>query len=169
MSYRVTLRHVDDVSRARLRQKLRDCRHVGSCLRWVGALDADGYGRFYFQYKTTGAHRAAWVLYNGPIPSDRQIDHVCRNRWCVNVGHLELVTPRENVLRGEGLAAKAARATHCANGHEWTEANTQVGKRPDGSFKQRRCVQCRKAYGAKYRRTHHEQRLEYQRRYRARL
>ncbi|WP_353848602.1 HNH endonuclease signature motif containing protein [Cellulomonas sp.] len=66
----------------------------------------------------------AWEQENGPIPPGMQLDHLCRVRECVNPLHLELVTQRENILRGESPAAHHARKTHCDHGHEFTPENT---------------------------------------------
>lgn len=71
-----------------------------------------------------GAHRYAYEHFIGPIPEGLQVDHLCRVRNCVNPDHLEAVTCRENVLRGDGVAAANARATHCPQGHAYDEANT---------------------------------------------
>ena len=69
-------------------------------------------------------HRLFYANYCGIIPDGMQIDHLCRNRWCVNPMHMEPVTIRENVLRGIGPGAVNARKTACMHGHEFTEANT---------------------------------------------
>ena len=63
--------------------------------RWTGRLDRDGYGRA----GSDMAHRRAWEEAVGPIPDGMQIDHLCRTRDCINVDHLEVVTPWENVHR----------------------------------------------------------------------
>jgi len=76
-----------------------------------------GYSTLRFQGKMYAAHRAAYEVFIGPIPEGLQIDHLCRNRVCVNPDHLEPVTRRENLLRGEGFSAQAARKTHCPQGH----------------------------------------------------
>jgi len=77
------------------------------------------------------AHRFAYELLVGPIPEGLELDHLCRNRACVKVtpddhgpAHLEPVTKRENILRGEGMGARHARQTHCKRGHPFDEANT---------------------------------------------
>ncbi len=62
-------------------------------------------------------HRYVYELLVGPIPDGFDIDHLCRVRNCVNPEHLEAVTHRENMLRGDTLAAANAAKTHCPKGH----------------------------------------------------
>ena len=73
-------------------------------------------------------HRAIYEKFVGPIPDGLTIDHLCRNRLCVNPAHLEPVTLAANVLRGESLPAKNARKTHCPKGHPYDETNTHITK-----------------------------------------
>ncbi len=95
------------------------------CWLWTAGRNADGYGWFKAEQGAVLAHRYAYERLIGPVPDGRQLDHLCRVRHCVNVfGHIEPVTCRENVLRGTGLAADAARRTHCINGHPFDEQNT---------------------------------------------
>lgn len=67
------------------------------------------------------------------------LDHLCRNRACVRRSHLQPVTNKENVLRGESILAENARKTHCKNGHELTPENTYMRKRMQGG---RMCKLC---------------------------
>lgn len=99
------------------------------CWIWRGPVNADGYGRFTPGSSTQkSAHRVTYEEVFGPIPTGLQLDHRCRNRTCVNPLHLEPVTARENVMRGNGRAAINARKTHCVAGHEYTPANTYHSK-----------------------------------------
>jgi hypothetical protein len=98
------------------------------CWPWTGEIDRDGYGVIIIwdgpQRRRRAAHRAAYVVLIGEFPADLVVDHLCRNRSCVNPAHLEPVTRGENVLRGEGPSAKAARSAACGNGHEYTPETT---------------------------------------------
>lgn len=104
------------------------------CWPWQRSRDPSGYGRIQVGGRSTnggrllGAHRIAYKLVKGPIPEGLQIDHLCRNRRCINPDHLEAVTMRENTLRGFGVAACHARQTHCKRGHPFDEANTDRGE-----------------------------------------
>jgi hypothetical protein len=105
------------------------------CLVWTAQKTPAGYGRFQARSKNWLAHRWIYEQLVGPIPEGLTLDHLCRNRSCVNVEHLEAVTLRENCSRGE-----KARRTHCPHGHEYTPANTIWNKR--GDLRHRECRRC---------------------------
>lgn len=107
------------------------------CIEWVGGLNWKGYGKVAIGGRTKVAHRVAYELLVGPIPDGLTLDHLCRNRACVNPEHLEPVTNRENILRGTAPSAMNAAKTHCPQGHPYDEANTYVSAK--GS---RHCRQC---------------------------
>lgn len=92
------------------------------CWNWTGPRDHNGYGTVTIDGHTK-AHRAFYTRHVGEIPEGLQLDHLCRNRGCVNPEHLEPVTLRENVLRGTGVTAVNARRTHCIHGHLLEEPN----------------------------------------------
>lgn len=102
------IRNLPDDYRAHLRerifQKSRSNDESG-CLEWTGPRNRHGYGsvrlRVEGRVRYTGAHRAAWLAFQGAIVGDLVIDHLCRNRACVNVAHMELVTNATNALRGD--------------------------------------------------------------------
>jgi hypothetical protein len=83
-------------------------------------------------------HRIVYEMLIGEIPEGLQLDHLCRNRICVNPRHLEPVTQKENLLRSPITVPSLNRAkTHCPKNHEYSAGNTRIEK--DGS---RRCKQC---------------------------
>lgn len=118
-------------------------KHTPGCIEWDGAIDRDGYGR---TGKWVLAHRVAWTAKFGIIPRGKQIDHICRNRRCVNTDHMELVTQKENILRGIGPTAVNARKRYCSKGHALSGSN--LVRRPDGH---RECRECRRARWRAYR------------------
>ncbi len=103
------------------------------CWNWLPALNNSGYGCF----KLTSSHRASYEIHIGPIPDGLDIDHLCRNRKCVNSDHLEVVTRRENLVRGNTIIARNVRQTHCTKGHPYSGKNLSIHR--DGS---RRCRVC---------------------------
>lgn len=118
-----------------------------TCWLWTAGKIPDGYGTFYVgrsdeKRLSSLAHRYSYELHHGPIPKGKEIDHLCGVRSCVNPLHLEAVTHRENVLRGNANAAHNARKTHCKKGHELT---------PDNYYSygnKRHCRTCARAWSA---------------------
>lgn len=109
----------------------------GDCWVWAGFLDSKGYGKLSSRGKTLFAHRVSYELIVAEIPDGLQIDHLCRNKSCVNPWHLEPVTGSVNTLR-----AVEARIppTHCRHGHEYTDETLLIRPTPTGST--RKCRIC---------------------------
>ncbi len=98
---------------------------TNTCWLWTGYVARDGYGRYWAGDKPVVAHRAVYGVLVGEVPAGKQLDHLCRNRTCVNPTHLEPVTQRENILRGSGLAANNSKKTNCPLGHEYSGTNSR--------------------------------------------
>ena len=111
------------------------------CWYWTSTIHKDGYGEFKLNYKQLLAHRVSYELFRNKIPNDKVIDHLCRNRICVNPNHLEVVTFYENLKRGIHMTKN-----HCKNGHDFNEKNTRVD-----SNKHRHCRVCEKISQRKHR------------------
>ncbi len=118
------------------------------CWIWLGGKNTDGYGYFYTNSKTVRCSRFIYEYHHGQICPDLVIDHLCRNRICCNPLHLELVTQKENILRGIGITAINSKKTRCPQGHEYDEINTyHYIFRGNPS---RRCKECVKKRTLKY-------------------
>lgn len=109
---------------------------ANGCWIWDKPHPETGYG----QFQGSHAHRWSYEHLICDIPAGLDLDHLCRNRGCVNAYHLDPVPRGVNVLRGTCPAAENARKTHCVRGHEFTQVNTYIT--PDG---RRQCRSCRAA------------------------
>lgn len=107
------------------------------CWNWLGTLTSHGYGSVYFQGKSYQAHRAVFSLLKEKVPAELVLDHLCRNRKCVNPSHLEIVTNKENNLRGTSFAAINAKKRECIRGHALKGKNLRSQEVPG-----RRCLSC---------------------------
>lgn len=95
------------------------------CWIWKGSV-WHLYGNFFFRGKVWQAHRVSWVLSGRELPAKPLVlDHMCRNKTCVNPDHLRVVTPYQNATENNvGPHAKNAQKTHCKHGHPFTPENT---------------------------------------------
>lgn len=95
------------------------------CWRWLLSINGRGYGNVARRFRAIGntAHRLSFAIFRGPIPDGLTIDHLCRNRWCVNPLHLEAVSSRVNTLRGYSPTAVAYRTGVCVKGLHLLEGN----------------------------------------------
>jgi hypothetical protein len=110
----------------------------GQCWQWTGGTICRGYGQFYVtRMSRTPSHRYAWEALRSPIPDGLTIDHLCRNKLCVNPDHMEVVTRGENTLRAVDIGAQNRNKTRCIKGHEFSPENTRIT--PAG---RRRCRTC---------------------------
>ena len=134
------------------------------CWRWTGKISKQtGYGIHSTcensKQKWHLAHRFSYELFEcrnihmlntyftlEKIPEDMTIDHLCRNRWCVNPKHLEVVSLKENILRGNSPSAINARKTHCLNGHPLSGDNLYIHPQRGN----RHCKACNKYRAIKY-------------------
>ncbi len=115
---------------------------VNDCWDWQGSK-INGYGDINFEGKRWKAHRLVWILLVGEIPIGLVLDHVCRNKGCVNPDHLEPVTDRENIRRGGGGRKWwefQANKTHCPHGHPYSGDNLIV--RQKAKYLNRICRAC---------------------------
>lgn len=124
------------------------------CWLWTAVIDHGGYGRIKLSRarKMAGAHRVAYELFKGQIPDGLDLDHLCRNRRCVNPEHLEPVSRRENALRGVAPMIQVHLSGKCKNGlHDLTPENTYN----KGSHGGGQCAICARERMRAYRGRHH--------------
>lgn len=124
-----TIYQVSSLTRSEIARLFGNVRITQSgCWKWIG-VTRRGYSRISFRNEKVAVHRLffAWLVQAIPRGVGRsipQLDHLCRNRSCVNPAHLELVSMLENIARSEGKTALSVRNNQCLNGHDFTATNT---------------------------------------------
>lgn len=103
------------------------------CWNTTYSLNGYGYGQVGWNddtgtRKVTATHRVSWVAANGPIPGEMTVDHICKNKACINPSHLRLLSRSENARRG---ADKDFPLGQCSRGHgdEWFQVRDYTGRR----------------------------------------
>lgn len=121
------------ISAERIERNVARLPDAPGCWLWTGTRK-NGYGRLNAvidgQHQCLLAHRVVYESLVGPVPDGLTLDHRCRVRACVNPAHLEPVTMKENILRGESAGARNAVKTHCPKGHPYSPENTAVRRFP---------------------------------------
>lgn len=113
------------------------------CWEFIGSVVGRGYGSFNAGRDVEGnkrsmpAHVVSYRIFVGEVPVDLVLDHLCRLRRCVNPWHLEPVTQKVNIHRGQLARGVGIAVTHCPAGHAYDEANTYIGP-----FNKRYCRAC---------------------------
>lgn len=112
---------------------------VGGCWEWTGHRAFGGYGQFFDGGRLVQAHRWAYERWVGPIPKGYEAHHRCEYPPCVNPAHLQALTPRENTLASDTIAARNAAKTHCIHGHPLSGDNLLM------RGTKRKCRTCKRA------------------------
>ena len=126
-----------------------------SCWKWKGVITRQGYGILHLgNDRYIKAHRYSYELYKKPIEPGLVIDHICRNKACVNPEHLREVTTRINSIENSHSASAVnIIKTHCIRGHEFTEENTYLRFRKGKP--NRKCRECIRNYHKEYHKKHY--------------
>ena len=146
-----------EVDEARFWDKVCIPNFIGECWGWKGWRNNEGYSYFHVGCHKFRAHRLAYLIVFGDTPSELVLDHLCRNRACVNPYHLEAVTNKSNLNRGikvGGRNSLNSRKTHCIRGHPLIGDNLTSYGLKNG---QRICKTCKYAAKKEYRRRHSKQ------------
>ena len=121
-----------------------------TCWNWIGFIN-DGYGKFNIKdvdgkWKQYFSHRVSWSIHGRKFTDGMVLDHICRNRKCINPDHLREVTPEENVLKNSlSFVSINSEKTKCPSGHLYLGENLRHTK--TGA---RYCLECKRIKKRKY-------------------
>lgn len=122
----------------KIKHRVRD----DGCWIFNGSQQKDGYGSCNRNGQTL-AHRAYYSILKGPLIAGMELDHLCKNRNCVNPDHLEQVSHAENISRGNyKINHRNRRKTHCKRGHAFNDENTSY--KIEKGYVRRQCIACRR-------------------------
>jgi len=124
-----------------LMNKIKIPENKNKCWEWIGTIGKSGYSKVYLgKGFSERAHRIMYEYLISRIPDERQIDHLCKNKICVNPNHLKIVTAQENIDRRIHNNQNMDK-THCKRGHEFTLNNFYIIKLKNGKTG-RSCKKC---------------------------
>jgi hypothetical protein len=140
---------LDDKEAQRFDRKVR----LGNeCHEWTEGKTPKGYGQFWLRGEGRRAHIISWQRAAGrEVREGLEINHLCRNRACVNAEHLQEATTRENLLHGDTIVSENLAKTHCPSGHKYTEDNLVPSGLKAG---RRRCIICSRERNALIKEAH---------------
>ena len=104
------------------------------CIESRKGITTNGYSRIRVNGNQIQAHRWVWEIINGKIPAGFVIDHLCKNRKCVAIDHLRMITQQENIMAG---LHNIDNRSHCNQGHPFIKENIMVRKNG-----RRECAEC---------------------------
>lgn len=110
------------------------------CWVWTGSKQPSGYATLWNGARPEQGHRISYRMFCGDIPDGHEIDHVCRNRSCVNPDHLRAVSHRENMRCSDTVMGRNAAKSHCKRGHLLSGDNLKIIR---GSRQCRECMNLR--------------------------
>lgn len=117
---------------------------INGCILWLGGKDDKGYGQLTYQQTHYSAHRFAWKFFKAELPpKPLQIDHIYRNKLCVNVDHLRISTVTENHLNSIRSDNGGMNKLQCSKGHDLTSSTSYQAYTLSNGRTYKYCVKCR--------------------------